>query len=89
MANADWMAEVGLRAGFWLPLVAGQRDLGLVSVGFAEPRVFTPSDREAALASHEEKAEYRKAALQATPSFPQGFPVLLPSAVSVRAVRFF
>ena len=30
--------------------------------------------REAALASHEERAEYRKAALQANPPSPKAFP---------------
>ncbi|WP_345421089.1 SpoIIE family protein phosphatase [Pseudonocardia xishanensis] len=54
---AQWLARAGLQAAFWLPLVAGQRDLGMVAVGFTEPRVFTPHDREAALAVAELAAQ--------------------------------
>jgi anti-anti-sigma factor len=54
---AEWVGAAGMAAAFWLPLVAGNRDLGMVAVGFAEPRVFTPSDREAALAVAELAAQ--------------------------------
>lgn len=55
--TVEWMGRFGLRAACWLPLVAGTRDLGMVAVGFTEPRVFTASDREAALAVAELAAQ--------------------------------
>ncbi|MCE3554048.1 SpoIIE family protein phosphatase [Pseudonocardia sp. RS11V-5] len=54
---AEWLAAFGIEAAFWVPLVAGDRDLGMIAVGFTGPRALTASDREATLAVAELAAQ--------------------------------
>ncbi|MCW0215871.1 MAG: SpoIIE family protein phosphatase [Pseudonocardia sp.] len=56
-ASAGYLAEDGPEAACWLPLVVGERTLGLIGVAFHEPRDFPESDREAALAVAELAAQ--------------------------------
>lgn len=54
---AQWLSTFGIEAAFWVPLVAGDRDLGMIAVGFTGPRALTASDREATLAVAELAAQ--------------------------------
>jgi anti-anti-sigma factor len=54
---AEWLGAVGIAAAFWVPLVAGDRDLGMIAVGFAGPRALSSDDREATLAVAELAAQ--------------------------------
>ncbi|MCE0767203.1 SpoIIE family protein phosphatase, partial [Pseudonocardia kujensis] len=54
---AEWLAAFGIEAAFWVPLVAGDRDLGMIAVGFTGPRALTADDREATLAVAELAAQ--------------------------------
>ncbi|GAA4714080.1 hypothetical protein GCM10023215_66520 [Pseudonocardia yuanmonensis] len=54
---ADWLGAFGIEAAFWVPLVAGDRDLGMIAVGFDGPRALSADDREATLAVAELAAQ--------------------------------
>ncbi|MFR9806418.1 SpoIIE family protein phosphatase [Pseudonocardia sp. RS010] len=56
-AAAQWLDRFGIEAAIWVPLVAGDRDLGMIAVGFTGPRALSASDREATLAVAELAAQ--------------------------------